>query len=110
GAGWHARVRAVIDAVDRDQCFRWALNRRAPAARWSSARVTLLGDAVHATLPYMAQGAAMAIEDAAVLARALDLDAPLAEQLATYHRHRRPRTARVIRESHEMCELCHITD
>ncbi|HEY6352853.1 MAG TPA: monooxygenase, partial [Burkholderiaceae bacterium] len=52
----------------------------------------------------------MAIEDAAVLARALDLDAPLAEQLAIYHRHRGPRTARVIRESDEMGELYHIAD
>jgi salicylate hydroxylase len=109
-AGWHPMVRAVIDAVDRDQCFRWALNRRSPVQRWSSGRVTLLGDAVHATLPYMAQGAAMAIEDAAVLARALELDAPLAEQLATYHTHRGPRTARVIRESDEMGELYHIAD
>ena len=110
GADELERLRASIDAVDRDQCFRWALNRRAPVARWSSARVTLLGDAVHATLPYMAQGAAMAIEDAAVLARALDLDAPLAEQLAIYHRHRGPRTARVTRESDEMGELYHIAD
>jgi salicylate hydroxylase len=108
--GWHPMVRAAIEAVDRDQCFRWALNRRMPVERWSSARVTLLGDAVHATLPYMAQGAAMAIEDAAVLARALEIDAPLAEQLATYHRHRGPRTARVIRESDEMGELYHIAD
>jgi len=109
-AGWHPMVRAVIDAVDRDQCFRWALNRRSPVERWSSARITLLGDAVHATLPYMAQGAAMAIEDAAVLARALELDLPLAEQLVTYHRHRAPRTARVIRESDEMGELYHIAE
>ena len=109
-AGWHPMVRAVIDAVDRDQCFRWALNRRTPVERWSSAHITLLGDAVHATLPYMAQGAAMAIEDAAVLARALDLDLPLAEQLVAYHRHRAPRTARVIRESDEMGELYHIAD
>ena len=108
--GWHPMVRAVIDAVDRDQCFRWALNRRTRIERWSSARVTLLGDAVHATLPYMAQGAAMAIEDAAVLARALDLDAPLAERLSVYQRHRAPRTARVIRESDEMGELYHIAD
>ena len=109
-AGWHPMVRAVIDAVDRDQCFRWALNRRAPVQRWSTNRVSLLGDAVHATLPYMAQGAAMAIEDAAVLARALDLDLPLHGQLAVYHRHRGPRTARVIRESDEMGELYHIAD
>jgi salicylate hydroxylase len=107
---WHPMVRVVIEALDRGPCFRLALNRRTPVERWSSARITLLGDAVHATLPYMAQGAAMAIEDAAVLARALDLDAPLAEQLAVYHRHRGPRTARVIRESDEMGELYHIAD
>ena len=108
--GWHPMVRAVIHAVDRDACFRWALNNRAVATRWSSARCTLLGDAVHATLPYMAQGAAMAIEDAAVLARALALPAPLATQLARYAAHRVPRTTRVVRESTEMGELYHIQD
>ncbi len=109
-AGWHSMVRAVIDNVDRDQCFRWALNNRAPTMTWSTARVTMLGDAVHATLPYMAQGAAMAIEDAAVLARALELPVPLAERLGIYERHRAPRTARVVLESNEMGELYHIDD
>jgi salicylate hydroxylase len=109
-AGWHPMVRAVIDAVDRDQCFRWALNHRVPSMTWSTARVTLLGDAVHATLPYMAQGAAMAIEDAAVLMRALELPLPLAERLCVYERHRAPRTARVVDESNEMGDLYHIDD
>jgi salicylate hydroxylase len=109
-AGWHPMVRAVIDGVDRDQCFRWALNNRVPSAVWSTPHVTLLGDAAHATLPYMAQGAAMAIEDAAVLARALDLPLPLHERLAVYERHRAPRTARVVEESNEMGELYHIAD
>jgi salicylate hydroxylase len=108
--GWHPMVRAVIDHVDRDQCFRWALNARVPGTIWSTPRVTLLGDAVHATLPYMAQGAAMAIEDAAVLARALDLPGALQERLQTYARHRAPRTARVVEESGEMGELYHIGD
>ena len=108
--GWHPMVRAVIDSVDREQCFRWALNQRDPALRWSSTHATLLGDAVHATLPYMAQGAAMAIEDAAVLARALDLPGPLAERLHRYDSHRAPRTARVVRESTEMGALYHIGD
>jgi salicylate hydroxylase len=108
--GWHPMVRAVIDTVDRDQCFRWALNNREPSMTWSTPRVTMLGDAVHATLPYMAQGAAMAIEDAAVLARALELPAPLPEQLQIYERHRAPRTARVVHESTEMGELYHIGD
>ncbi len=108
--GWHPKVRAVIETVDRDQCFRWALNNRIPSLNWSTARITMLGDAVHATLPYMAQGAAMAIEDGAVLARALELDVPLAERLQRYHSHRAPRTARVVEESNEMGELYHISD
>jgi salicylate hydroxylase len=107
-AGWHPMVRAVVDAADKDQCFRWALNTRVPALVWSTARVTLLGDAVHATLPYMAQGAAMAIEDAAVLARALELDLPLAQALRVYEQHRAPRTKRVVEESAEMGELYQI--
>ena len=108
--GWHPMVRAVIEHVERDACFRWALYNREPAFDWSTPRVTLLGDAVHATLPYMAQGAAMAIEDGAVLARALDLDAPLQRRLQIYAAHRSPRTARVVRESTEMGELYHIGD
>jgi salicylate hydroxylase len=107
---WHSMVRAVIDNVDRDQCFRWALCQRQPAAHWSSAHATLLGDSAHATLPYMAQGAAMAIEDAALLARALRLPGTLTEQLQHYQAHRLPRTTRVMRESSEMGELYHISD
>jgi salicylate hydroxylase len=113
-AGWHPMVRAVIERVDHDACFRWALNQRRVEPRWSRPRITLLGDAVHATLPYMAQGAAMAIEDAAVLARVLDPPAlpglAMAERLQVYARHRAPRTARVVRESAEMGELYHIVD
>ncbi len=118
-AGWHPMVRAVVDRVDRDQCFRWALNNREPSLRWSSQRITMLGDAVHATLPYMAQGAAMAIEDAAVLARVLQEPLPvheagggptLAERLRRFEAHRAPRTARVVRESTEMGGLYHIVD
>ena len=109
-AGWHPKLRAVVDYANRDQCFRWALNNREPSLLWSSERITLLGDAVHATLPYMAQGAAMAIEDAAVLARALELPLPLPAQLRAYEAHRAPRTARVVRESTEMGSLYHIVD
>jgi salicylate hydroxylase len=107
-AGWHPMVRAVVEAADRDQCYRWALNSRVPAMVWSTNHVTMLGDAVHSTLPYMAQGAAMAIEDAGVLARALELDLPLAQQLRVYEQHRAPRTRRVVEESTEMGHLYQI--
>jgi salicylate hydroxylase len=108
--GWHPMVRAPIEAADKDQCFRWALNNRQPVMTWCTPRVALLGDSVHATLPYMAQGAAMAIEDAAILSRALGLDLPLHERLGVYQRHRAPRAARVVHESTEMGELYHIAD
>ena len=68
-AGWHPLVRAIIGAVD--ETFIWALFDRAPLARWSVGRVTLLGDACHAMLPFMAQGAVQAIEDGATLAACL---------------------------------------
>ena len=109
-AGWHPVVRAAIENVDRDQCYRWALNNRQPVMTWCTDRVALLGDAVHPTLPYMAQGAAMAIEDAAVLSRALQLEMPLSQALQIYQNHRAPRAARVVRESTEMGDLYHIAD
>ena len=69
--GWHPAIQTIIDAADKDQCYRWSLFFRQPLDNWSSRRATLLGDSAHATLPYLAQGAAMAIEDGAVLTRAL---------------------------------------
>jgi salicylate hydroxylase len=70
-AGWNEELLSIIDAADRNECYRWSLYFRPPIVNWSSRRVTLLGDAVHPTLPYLAQGACMAIEDSAVLARSL---------------------------------------
>lgn len=109
-AGWHPMLRAVVDQVDRDQCFRWTLNLHRPAEGWSSERIVLMGDAVHATLPHLDQGAAMAIEDAAVLARALELPLPLAARLRRYEAARAPRAARVVHESAAMGELLHLSD
>lgn len=67
---WHPYVHAMIDGLD--QPFKWALVGRDPLPRWSVGRVTLLGDACHPTLPFLAQGANMAIEDGMILARCLD--------------------------------------
>ena len=72
-AGWHPAIQTIIDAADKDQCYRWSLFNRPPIRNWSTGRVTLLGDAAHPTLPYLAQGAVMAIEDGAVLTRALGM-------------------------------------
>jgi 2-polyprenyl-6-methoxyphenol hydroxylase-like FAD-dependent oxidoreductase len=91
--GFHADVRAVLDACP--DCHKWAILEREPLSRWSDGRVVLLGDACHPMTPYMAQGAATAIEDAAALARCLDeTDGEDIEgSFQRYEAHRKPRTS-----------------
>ena len=106
--GWHEDIQMLIEAVDRDQCYRWSLHTRPAIETWSTRRVTLLGDAVHPTLPYLAQGAAMAIEDAAVLARSLHCSDSIADALELYRRNRLERTSRIVRESTDNRRLFHL--
>ena len=70
-AGWHTNIQQLIDQADHQALYKWALFDRAPMPQWGKGQTTLLGDACHPTLPFMAQGAAMAIEDGAVLASCL---------------------------------------
>jgi len=91
--GWHPQVRAILESVD--ETYVWALFDHAPPARWSTERVTLLGDAAHAMLPFMAQGAAQAIEDGATLAACLDAEGDVTAALRRYEALRIPRTARI---------------
>ena len=97
--GWHEDIQTIIDLVDKEECYRWALYRRPTIENWSSKRVTILGDAAHATLPYLAQGAAMAVEDGAILSRALGQNSDIADALQLYQRNRTDRTARVVNTS-----------
>jgi 2-polyprenyl-6-methoxyphenol hydroxylase-like FAD-dependent oxidoreductase len=92
---FHDDVRAVLEACP--DCHKWAILEREPLARWSEGRVVLLGDACHPMTPYMAQGAATAIEDAAVLARALAAvdGEDIKGAFRRYEAHRRPRTSRI---------------
>jgi len=106
--GWHPAVHAIIDAADKDQCYRWSLFFREPLSNWSSQRATLLGDSAHATLPYLAQGAAMAIEDGAVLTRALAQCETIPEALQLYQRNRMERTARIVNQSNFNRNLFHL--
>jgi salicylate hydroxylase len=106
-AAWHPGVSEVVAAVDRDQCFRWAMLDRPPAQGWSTARTTLLGDAAHPTLPLLAQGANMAIEDGAILVRCLALCERLQDALQMYQRNRYERTERVQTESAANVALFH---
>src|SRR5207237_8148883 len=91
--GWHPQVRAIIGAVD--ETFIWALFDRAPLERWSVGRVTLLGDACHAMLPFMAQGAAQSIEDGATLTACLERYADIPAALQRYETLRLPRATRL---------------
>ena len=93
---WSAVPRAILAAPEHWQ--KWALYDRAPLAQWGKGPATLLGDAAHPMLPYLAQGAAMAIEDAAVLAQRLaDARDHPAAAMRRYERQRRARTARAQR-------------
>ncbi|MGZ2385104.1 6-hydroxynicotinate 3-monooxygenase [Rhizobium leguminosarum] len=69
-AGYHPVIQALIEATD--DVTKWPLFNRNPLPLWSQGRMVLLGDACHPMKPHMAQGAAMAIEDAAMLARCLE--------------------------------------
>lgn len=107
-AGWHPMIQAVIDAANRDECYRWSLHAREPHMDWSTDRVTLLGDSAHPTLPYLAQGAVMAIEDGAVLTRALGMTDSIPEALQIYQRNRVDRTAKIVRQSTANRHLFHL--
>jgi salicylate hydroxylase len=107
--GWDPRLLDLIRAAGTPG--RWALLDRAPLPRWSVGRVTLLGDAAHPMFPFFAQGAAQAIEDAAVLAGCLveDLAAP-ARALRRYETLRLTRTSRLQEVSHARAFVNHLPD
>ena len=94
-ADFHQDVRDVLGACP--DTHKWAILERDPYRTWSQGRVVLLGDACHPMTPYMAQGAATSIEDAAVLARCVaaaggeDFEAAFAQ----YEAHRKPRVSRI---------------
>jgi salicylate hydroxylase len=93
--GWDERVRQLI--VSARSTKRWALYDRNPLERWAHGRIALLGDAAHAMLPFFAQGAAQALEDAFVLAGCLqDADRhAVPHALQRYQAIRQPRADRV---------------
>ncbi|SDV51212.1 FAD-dependent monooxygenase [Chitinasiproducens palmae] len=95
-AAFHPEARALLDACDT--VLKTALYERDPMPVISQGRLTLLGDACHPMMPFMAQGAGMAIEDAVVLARAIgaaDGATGMSEALQRYQAVRTPRTARI---------------
>ena len=108
-ADWHPHVRSVIARTE--DVFKWALFDRPPLQTWTRGRVTLLGDAAHPMLPYMAQGASQSIEDAAVLAQSLvgDPEVP-SRALESYAARRRERTAAVQAAARETSRAAFLSD
>jgi len=87
---------------------RWATADRDPAERWGRGRATLLGDAAHPMLQYLAQGACMALEDAVTLREALRaVPGNIEAAFRLYERHRIVRTARGVLSAREMGRLYH---
>ncbi|WP_246207375.1 FAD-dependent monooxygenase [Bradyrhizobium rifense] len=108
--GWHPQLHAILRAVD--DIYKWALFDRDPLPSWTLGRATLLGDACHPMLPYMAQGAAQAIEDGAVLAACLSSvpDLSVEDALKRYEAIRKPRASEIQALARRNAQTFHLHD
>lgn len=104
-AVWHPDVLELMRHIE--QPFKWALLGRPPQDRWVDGAICLTGDAAHPTLPFLAQGANMAIEDAAVMARCLEAAPTLVQGFANFKRLRAQRTADIVNRSRDNATRFH---
>jgi salicylate hydroxylase len=105
--GWHPEVTELLAATE--SCFLWALFDRQPLNQWTDNKVALLGDACHPMLPFLAQGAAMAIEDSYALAHCLASDSHTQTALQTYQNLRLPRTRKIQLNARKNAALYHMS-
>jgi salicylate hydroxylase len=108
--GWHPNLVELFKRTDPEAIFKWGLFDRDPMKTWSKGNATLLGDAAHPMLPFLSQGAAMAIEDGYVLAQSLAFHGShqLQSALRAYELERLPRTSRVQLEARERGRTYHL--
>lgn len=107
--GWHPDLITLFERTDNLQVFKWGLYDRNPMEQWSRGHATLLGDSAHPMLPYLSQGAAMAIEDAFVLSEALDyFEGNVIVALEAYEAERRNRTRNVQLQARERGRTYHL--
>ena len=105
--GWARAARELLEVPD--EWLKWSLFDCAPLPSWGRGAMTLIGDAAHPMLPFLAQGAAMAIEDGATLAKCLsEKDEAVATALRRFEHRRRKRTARVQRTARKTGDLYHL--
>ncbi|MEL6663147.1 MAG: FAD-dependent monooxygenase, partial [Pseudomonadota bacterium] len=104
-AGWHPTITRLIE--ESDQLFRWALFDRPPLKSWTDGRAAIMGDAAHPMLPFMAQGAAMAIEDAWALAALTAASGDIPSALSAYQKLRHPRASAVQARSRANAKTFH---
>jgi len=104
-SGWHSDVLQLLSATPAENCYKWGLFVREPLKSWTVGRATLLGDAAHPTLPFAAQGSAMAIEDGIVLGRALESYNNTEVALRTYEATRIKRASWLVEHAREATNL-----
>jgi len=109
-SNWDPLIQVIIKQTMPDQCFKWALFDRDPLCQWTKGRVTLLGDAAHPMLPFMGQGAGMAIEDAIVLARCMRAYDEVPMALKRYEEVRMPRAHKAQLGARAQGQLMHDRD
>ena len=105
-SGWHEDVQSLIKSAPK--LLKWAFGERVPMKKWSKNRISLMGDACHPTLPFLAQGAVMAIEDAVILSRCLEqYHSNLETALLVYEQSRSERTCKTVTEARKNTDRFH---
>ncbi|PIV74468.1 MAG: monooxygenase [Rhodobacteraceae bacterium CG17_big_fil_post_rev_8_21_14_2_50_65_11] len=106
-ADFSPEIRDLLHSAE--EVYLWGLFRHPVAKNWARDRVALLGDAAHPTLPFLAQGANMALEDAWVLAESLDQESETATAFARYEATRRGRCARIVEAASKNADNYHLS-
>ena len=107
--GWNQTIETLLKIANPNSLYRWALHDRPPMKQWSKGRIILLGDAAHPMLPFLAQGAAMAIEDGAVLADCISSYEDNEKSLKYFEQIRRPRTSFVQLAARRNAKILHLS-
>ena len=106
---WHPEIQEILENTKPGSLYKWGLHDRAPMNKWSKGRFSLLGDAAHPMLPFVAQGAAMAIEDGIVLASSLSSFDSVALGFNDYENKRKYRTAKAQRTATRNATIFHLS-